>query len=103
MIDNRKVQFNCPEEGCRKPIVISDFKDILGKEHYDKYVSYSLATFVDDNAQQATWCPTPDVNFSNFNITLYNLSFLKNQCKFVFLLNERKENNIFSCPCCKKE
>lgn len=44
-------------------VVVGDFRDIIEKKYYDKYLGYSISNFVDDNAAEATWCPTADVKF----------------------------------------
>ena len=55
-IDKRKVTFKCPQEKCLQQLRVSDFRDVLDEAYYNKYLGYSLATYVEENQKEVIVC-----------------------------------------------
>jgi ariadne-1 len=79
-----KTELKCPSDRCNSFINICLFKDLLSEDIILKFQEAGLKAFVDSNADQVSWCPTPE-------------------CNYVFVLEAKFEENNFYCPLCKRQ
>ncbi|GAM27869.1 hypothetical protein SAMD00019534_110450 [Acytostelium subglobosum LB1] len=57
------ISATCPAPKCKVKVHEEAFKKLVDGPVFDKYSTYVLRSYVDDNAQ-VKWCPAPGCNFS---------------------------------------
>lgn len=80
-IAEKRKSILCPDSSCNTELAIRDIGQIAGTEKQHEYESYTLNMFVDQNAADMSWCPTPD-------------------CKYAFVFDD--DFMELTCPICKK-
>jgi len=79
-IDEKGFPITCPAPDCKSEVTLAD-AEILGQEYVDKFISFSLKSYIEKHVDEVSCCPTPD-------------------CPFAFLAEEGQ--NEFKCPACNK-
>ena len=79
-IDRKDFPILCPEEKCKKEMIVSDIQELLPKEKMEKFSEFAFSNFI-DSKNDSSWCPTAD-------------------CKYVFLFDDKNGN--FQCPICNE-
>ncbi|KAH9626355.1 hypothetical protein KSS87_010049 [Heliosperma pusillum] len=51
---------NCLHEGCKLPILLADFKELLSSKQLDELFEASVAAFVSSSCRAYRFCPSPD-------------------------------------------
>ncbi|EAR81871.2 IBR domain protein, partial (macronuclear) [Tetrahymena thermophila SB210] len=80
-INEKKFPLKCPNSNCIIPIVQQDLRQVLNKIEIQRYEKFSLQNYIDSNADEISWCPTPN-------------------CEFAFITE--KDQNYLNCPKCNK-
>mmetsp|Transcript_28050 Transcript_28050/g.24767 ORF Transcript_28050/g.24767 Transcript_28050/m.24767 type:complete len:216 (+) Transcript_28050:883-1530(+) len=80
-IDEKSIPIRCPASGCKSFVTLTDLVEWVNTDYQEKYVTYSIRLYLDNNGDDVSCCPTPD-------------------CPYVFLRDEGQ--NKLSCPVCKK-
>lgn len=57
---------------------------VLDQDLVDKFYDYSLQKYVSTHADEISCCPTPN-------------------CTYAFVQDEGEEDNVLTCPLCKKK
>ncbi|EAR81869.2 IBR domain protein (macronuclear) [Tetrahymena thermophila SB210] len=80
-INEKKFPLKCPNSNCIFPIEQQDLREVLNEIEIQRYEKFSLQNYIDSNADEISWCPTPN-------------------CEFAFIIE--KDQNQLSCPKCNK-
>jgi len=80
MIEERKLPLICPS--CRMEVTIDDLRKLLPPELISKWENYTFKHMIESNPKDYSYCPTPD-------------------CPYIFIWEEGKDTNLFTCPQCK--
>ncbi|KAL4481839.1 hypothetical protein ABPG74_007928 [Tetrahymena malaccensis] len=81
LINKKQLPINCPHFECLLPLQQNEIKEILSEVDFEKYEKFTLQNYIDSNADEISWCPTPN-------------------CEYAFVIDSNQTN--FKCPTCKK-
>lgn len=82
-LKDKKYPLKCPNDKCKKEIVIADLKDLLEDSEVMSYLDYAFKRGLEANPDYS-YCPTPD-------------------CAYVFIWDKNEEDaNDFTCPICEE-
>ncbi|EAS06981.2 IBR domain protein (macronuclear) [Tetrahymena thermophila SB210] len=80
-INEKKFPLKCPNSNCTLPINQQDLREVLNEIEIQRYEKFSLQNYIDSNADEISWCPTPN-------------------CEYAFIIE--KDQNQLNCPKCNK-
>jgi len=82
-INSRHFPIKCPSN-CGQEVSQVDMVQVLDQDLVDKFYDYSLQKYVSTHADEISCCPTPN-------------------CTYAFVQDEGEDDNVLTCPLCKKK